>query len=277
MMEHKLNLVQEHGQAKMLVRVNIRRCPPAPRQWRSRSWGTSPAFSIEPEDGPATISTASDATCSSSSQRWNRPLHGPRHDPPRATDHGMLCLRAILLSRRWEICSPRCREAFDAGWPIYQPPVITSSLPKGGHGFLIDCAGCHKQFDSKGLRCCSPDCERGYQRKQRLESDLVGAAFRVARRICAAPACTVEIPNWRNGRRVRSKFCSPRCQKRNARSAIREPDGLEPLLSAKQAKKCPKIGPSREVVESRSIAVAEAAGREAPGAEPKRAIFREAA
>jgi hypothetical protein len=165
-------------------------------------------------------------------------------------------------------CSIRCRAAYDVGWPVYEPPVIRYGMPKGRHGFLIDCAGCHKQFDSKGLRCCSPDCEQRYQHKQKLEADLAGAAFRVVKRKCAAFGCRVEIPNWRNGRLVRARFCSPRCQKRTVRSAIGHPDSPQPLLSAKQAKKCPETGPSRQALEGSSVASkaarAPAKGREQP-------------
>jgi hypothetical protein len=70
-------------------------------------------------------------------------------------------------------CSPRCRDAFDAGFPPYDPSYADKtnprwySLPIGRHGFLIDCANCKKRFDSVGLRCCSPKCEGILSRKEK--------------------------------------------------------------------------------------------------------------
>ena len=39
-------------------------------------------------------------------------------------------------------------------------------LPRGmrsGPGFFIRCLNCEMEFESKGLRCCSPDCEKALQ------------------------------------------------------------------------------------------------------------------
>ena len=70
-------------------------------------------------------------------------------------------------------CSTRCREAFDAGFPPYDPSYADKtnprwySLPIGRHGFLIDCANCKRRFDSIGLRCCSTKCESLFSRKEK--------------------------------------------------------------------------------------------------------------
>jgi hypothetical protein len=53
-------------------------------------------------------------------------------------------------------CSDPCREWFDAGNPPYAPIGRLYGLPIGTHGFVINCAACGGDFDSKGLRCCSP-------------------------------------------------------------------------------------------------------------------------
>jgi len=69
-------------------------------------------------------------------------------------------------------CHPRCREAFDNGAPPFDPNYASKnnprwySLPIGPQGFYINCAGCGCRFDSKGLRCCSPECERRYRDRQ---------------------------------------------------------------------------------------------------------------
>jgi hypothetical protein len=126
----------------------------------------------------------------------------------------------------WAFCSTRCREAYDAGWPAYDPNYKSKtnprwySLPIGRHGFLIACAGCHKTFDSKGLRCCSTECERDYCR--RLEAEAVMAKVGMdapVKRKCGYHECNGLIPNWRNGRRVRSNYCSKQCQQKAARMA----------------------------------------------------------
>src|SRR5690242_14659672 len=71
-------------------------------------------------------------------------------------------------------CSQRCQEWFDAGNPPYSKPDLSTwyrtrdgkILPLGQTGFLIACAHCAKSFDSKGLRCCSPECERHYRDRE---------------------------------------------------------------------------------------------------------------
>jgi hypothetical protein len=141
-------------------------------------------------------------------------------------------------------CSSRCRVAYDAGFPRYEPPNYDKLyrfrdgkiMPIGPTGFLIECASCRKRFDSRGLRCCSTECERKLGRKQELEADLKNDPFRAVKRKCEM--CGSDLPNWRKGRRVSSttRFCSDRCRK----SAGRVPDSPNPVLSAQTTKKCPK-------------------------------------
>lgn len=150
---------------------------------------------------------------------------------------------------RSRFCSDNCIAAFDAG-VRYDPDYASKnnpiwySLPIGQHGFLIECAGCKKSFDSRGLRCCSVDCERDYRRKQELEAELADDPFRVVKRTCAE--CGRDLPNWRNGRRVSTatKFCSDKCRK----SAGRRGSDQNPVLSGETAKKCPENGGSHKVV-----------------------------
>ena len=128
-------------------------------------------------------------------------------------------------------CSVRCREAYDAGFPPYDPFYADKrnprwySLPMGPKGFLIACAGCGKTFDSKGLRCCSIECERGLGEKREVErlKAEAGIEFESAlgpKRKCEG--CGGDIPRWRNGRKVsgKTRFCSPSCgQKARAKAA----------------------------------------------------------
>jgi hypothetical protein len=146
---------------------------------------------------------------------------------------------------RGRFCSQRCREAFDAGFPAFDPFNADKwySLPIGPAGFRIDCVHCRKQFDSRGLRCCSVECEREHCRKLELEAKLAGDPFRAEKRKCLD--CGGAIPNWRNGRRVSSatRFCSDRCAiSARRKNASLGSDDQNPVLSPEIVKKCPKNG-----------------------------------
>jgi hypothetical protein len=88
-------------------------------------------------------------------------------------------------------------------------------MPMGSHGFLVPCAGCGRQFDSKGLRCCSADCERQYRERKDNAGIMaeVGMEPVSVKRKCENPGCGRPIPKWRNGKRVSSatRFCSKSC------------------------------------------------------------------
>ena len=86
--------------------------------------------------------------------------------------------------------------------------------------------------ESRGLRCCSTDCERTY--RERRDNLTVMAEVGIepsAKRICARAGCNARIPQWRNGRQVSSKtrFCSPRCQRsaRNSQNPISNADTMK--------------------------------------------------
>jgi hypothetical protein len=128
-------------------------------------------------------------------------------------------------------CSVRCREAYDAGFPAHDPTYASKknprwySLPLGRHGFLIDCAGCGKQFDSKGLRYCSPACKRALADRQEIRELKAEAGVEFESRLGPkrkCEGCGGDIPRWRNGRKVsgKTRFCSPSCgQKARAKAA----------------------------------------------------------
>ena len=93
-----------------------------------------------------------------------------------------------MTYRGSRFCSDRCREWFDASNPglaqdwlerkraawrvIAGPPGIVGTehynpdLRSTKAGCPIDCAHCGEEFDSKGLRCCSKDCEHSYRERQ---------------------------------------------------------------------------------------------------------------
>ena len=131
-----------------------------------------------------------------------------------------------MTYRGSRFCSDRCREWFDAGGAAYQLTGTVyrdragNEMRAGRAGFLIRCPHCAKEFESKGLRCCSVECERGYcDREDNLAVMAEVGTEPAFKRQCEA--CEIKIPKWRNGRRVSSKtrFCSARCQRTTAKMA----------------------------------------------------------
>jgi hypothetical protein len=112
---------------------------------------------------------------------------------------------------------------------------------RGPSGWVIECFGCGAEFDSKGSRCCSAECERRY-REHRENDELMAEAGmeRPTKRKCES--CGRNLPVWRNGRRVSktTRFCSDRCQWRHAK-ASKNPDQVSKdsrgVLPAETAKK----------------------------------------
>jgi hypothetical protein len=154
--------------------------------------------------------------------------------------------RGPLGDASGRFCSDRCRDAYDAGWPAYDPDIHEPDRRKsnwiplgklrddplsgsrqisrginrrGAHGWIIECLGCGREFDSKGLRCCSTKCERAYLDRQEATQAMAEVGMEApTKRKCQREGCPHYIPNWRNGRRVSSKtrFHSKECQQKAA-------------------------------------------------------------
>jgi hypothetical protein len=123
----------------------------------------------------------------------------------------------VYRGRRGELngrfCSLRCQEWYDAGGAPPKEPAF--SMRRGKEGFYITCAHCQKEFESKGLRCCSKECERAYCERQDNLKVMAEAGIEAApKKRCAAPGCDAIIPKWKNGRKVSARvtFCSPKCR-----------------------------------------------------------------
>jgi endogenous inhibitor of DNA gyrase (YacG/DUF329 family) len=81
-----------------------------------------------------------------------------------------------MMYRGNRFCSERCRDYYDAGNPgdaqdWLRPDIIYYDrdgrpMKMTTQGFLIPCAHCQKEFDSKSLRSFSPECERRYRERQ---------------------------------------------------------------------------------------------------------------
>src|SRR5262249_15637601 len=131
----------------------------------------------------------------------------------------------IYRGRRGDLngrfCSMRCQGAYDAGftpqsaeqpdtligWRVVaggadigddynatlsNPPPIP--MKRTADGFKIACAGCSKEFESKGLRCCSDKCESRYRERQANIALMAEVGIEPARkRPCAAPGCSSTI------------------------------------------------------------------------------------
>ena len=132
-----------------------------------------------------------------------------------------------MTYRGSRFCSDHCREWFDAGIPAYQSTRTVyrdregNEMRAGRAGFMIRCCPhCAKEFESKGLRCCSVECERRRREREDNLATMAEVGIEPAtKRQCEA--CGIKIPKWRNGRRVSSKtrFCSARCQRTTAKTA----------------------------------------------------------
>lgn len=123
-------------------------------------------------------------------------------------------------------CCSRCRTAFDEGFPPYAPTVVKYTwldgrpMPISGGGFLIACRGCGKDFSSKGLRCCTPDCERKFRERQETAAIMAEAGMeRSVKRKCVV--CGSDIPRYAGAGKKRRAVpitrvcCSPKCQKKH--------------------------------------------------------------
>jgi hypothetical protein len=154
------------------------------------------------------------------------------------------CWRRITYKAS-RFCSQRCRDWYDSGNPGHRqdwlrqsktnapfrvvagpPGVEIGSMYHFGksdpaamrpteHGFTIRCAHCQIEFESKGLRCCSTECERRHRERQdNLEVMAEVGSEPSAKRQCEY--CGAAIPRWRKGRRVSraTRFCSDRCSRK---------------------------------------------------------------
>jgi hypothetical protein len=119
-------------------------------------------------------------------------------------------------------CTERCRDYYDSGAPGYAQRQSTNNcgMRMGPNGFYVRCVHCHQELESKGVRCCSAECERRYVERQANLAVMAEVGIKPsAKRRCERCGCA--IPNWRNGRRVAvtTRFCSDRCSRKACKLA----------------------------------------------------------
>jgi hypothetical protein len=146
------------------------------------------------------------------------------HSYEQQREHERKLLNAPLGSFRIIAGPP----GIEVGSPYYKHPTVP--MRRGSEGFYIACAHCRKEFESKGLRCCSKECESAYRERQDNLAVMAEAGIEPSsdKRICAAPDCGARIPVWRNGRKVSSatRFCSPKCKQKAHRAALSPKPGF---------------------------------------------------
>jgi hypothetical protein len=139
-------------------------------------------------------------------------------------------------------CSTRCRAGFDAGLPPYEDQRARYRLSPTGDGFRIECKECRRPFVSKGLRCCSTECERKFHERREIEATMAEVGMEpIARERRKCAECGATIPMWRKGRKVSAatRFCSESCAgKARRKSAKNHPmaaPGQTPSISLESA------------------------------------------
>jgi hypothetical protein len=163
---------------------------------------------------------------------------------PEAPDfaHCFMCGRTFTEEKghglNGRFCSTLCLDGYDAGLMPPQPPRC--SLPMRGDGFVITCKGCKCEFVSRGLRCCSAECDRQHRERQDIEATIAGMAMEstgYVKRKCQH--CGGDIPRYqgigkkRRETRKDARFCSPRCQQRAKASS----GSTTPVSTAIEAQK----------------------------------------
>jgi hypothetical protein len=217
---------------------------------------------------PMRTATLAEAITRETLANINKPVEQSKPDTPTcfACGRPMLARHNTADDNIARFCSKHCRQAYDAGAPAYDisnpnnarrymdaplsawrviagPPGVETYDPlagsqqrsrgikrRGSSGWIIECVGCGKEFDSKGLRCCSLECERKHLRQRENESIMAEVGMdKPVKRKCQE--CGGDIPNWVKGKRVskRRQFCSAKCQQRAAKKPGLAPGAKTPI------------------------------------------------
>jgi hypothetical protein len=170
-------------------------------------------------------------------------------EPP-DLDHCFLCKRAFTPGKGFGIngrfCSRLCLDAYDAGY-VHRESKPTYKFPVRGDGFLIPCRNCKREFVSKGLRCCSPACERAYCESieiEKITAEVGMESTGYVKRRCEH--CGNPLPRYAGEGKKRKqstkRFCSSRCQqaaKKQAGITPAKADSQDPIQSVSDPSEVP--------------------------------------
>jgi hypothetical protein len=168
-----------------------------------------------------TQSTWGSTICISDVHRYHKPAPTPPASISSRRLIGTMGSCPYRISKRFQ--ESLAAVTLRAGLPPYGERSAPYSLPQSGDGFRIECKGCRKPFVSRGLRCCSPECERSYREQLDIKSTMAEVGMEPMREKRKCEECGGDIPLWRKGKAVRSdsRFCSSRCQAKAKRKLHR--------------------------------------------------------
>ena len=116
----------------------------------------------------ATTAIAGCNTCNPNAPRCRQicpPPRHPRHHTTQTHTQFAIAIHSVADHKRVQCSYPQLH--FDqiprenvAGRPTREVVALLNQKYSGR-----GCAGCGEQFDRKGLRCCSADCERKYSER----------------------------------------------------------------------------------------------------------------
>jgi hypothetical protein len=99
--------------------------------------------------------------------------------------------------------------------PVYYYDSNGRRMTPTAKGFMIDCRGCGRRFDSVGLAYCTPECAR--KKRERDEAVTIAtAAGHEVRKGRACEVCGKHIPRYtKTGKATSSsvRTCSRKCRK----------------------------------------------------------------
>src|SRR5205814_6204217 len=115
--------------------------------------------------------------------------------------------------------------------------LATLHFQPKGDGVEIQCRGCQKPFISKGLRCCTTDCERKYRERVEIAAVMDAAGMeRSVKRPCQT--CGAPMPRYEGVGKARRlvpmsrRFCGRNCREKWKRqqsnlAGVYVEDGIE--------------------------------------------------
>jgi hypothetical protein len=107
------------------------------------------------------------------------------------------------LNNKWRVVARS--PGVEVGAPYYAGMFprhhSSTTMTMTEKGYQIRCASCHREFESKGLRCCSPECERCYRERQENLAVMAEVGIEPAhKKRCANPECRARISYLAQGK-----------------------------------------------------------------------------